>query len=268
MYKNIFDTHTHSDHSFDGNNNCVDLCKCAVEKGAKGLAITDHCDIDGVNENCWSFEDKQFEDCRKAKILFEDKLEVYTGVELGQGIYRKELSEAFLEKYDFDFVLGSIHNLENMEDFYFLNYKEYDIDELLNRYFHDLLELAKWNKTDSLAHITYPLRYIISREGIDVDLSVYDDIITDIFGVIIRNNKALELNVSGLSMDMHDTLPNKSLIKKFYDMGGKYVTIGSDSHFCDKVCLNIDKVMDILKECVFQHFTIFKKIRQLLIPIV
>lgn len=264
---NIYDTHLHSNNSFDGNDSCAELCKSAIKHGARGIAITDHCDIDGVGEDCWDFEDKQsiaVFDCKKE---FGEKLNVYCGTELGQGIYKKELSEKFLSSYDFDFVLGSIHNLENMQDFYFLDYTKFDIDELLNKYFSDLLELAKWNKTDSLAHLTYPLRYIVSREHINVDLSKYQKLIDEIFLTVIKNEKAIELNVSGLSMDMQDTLPNKSLIKRFKELGGKYVTVGSDSHYAAKVCSNIDRGYEILKECGFKHFTVFENRKPKLIEI-
>ena len=265
-YKNIFDTHTHSINSFDGHHSCKQLCEGIIKNAGIGIAITDHCDIDGTKDGCWAFEDKQFAEVLEAKKAFP-QIKVYNGVELGQALFEKELSEAFLSKYDFDFVLGSVHNLKNMEDFYFLDYKQYDIYSLLQQYFNSLLDLAKWNKTDSLAHLTYPLRYIVDIEKIDVDMSKFNDIIEEIFSVIIANNKAIELNVSGLSMDMNDTLPNKSYIKKFHDMGGKYVTVGSDSHYFDKVCNNIDKGYDILKECGFEHFTVFEKREPKLITI-
>lgn len=265
-YLNIFDTHTHSIHSFDGHHSCEELCKGIIKNGGIGIAITDHCDIDGMKSDCWEFEDKQFADVLKAKDKFAD-LTVLNGVELGQPLFQKELSEKFLQKYDFDFVLGSVHNLENMEDLYFLDYKKYDVYQLLHQYFDALLDLAKWNKADSLAHLTYPLRYIVAREKINIDMSKFDDVIEQIFSVIISNEKAIELNVSGLSMEMNDTLPNKKYIKMFKDMGGKYVTVGSDSHYRDKVCNNIDKGYDILKECGFDSFTVFEKRQPKLITI-
>lgn len=268
MYKNIYDLHTHSINSFDGNDSCEALCNSTINLGAKGIAITDHCDIDGALDSCWSFEDKQSKDVDNCKRLFKDKLEVYKGVELGQGIYHKELSEKFLSSYDFDFVLGSIHNLENMEDFYFLDYSKLDVKELLQKYFYDLLKLAKWNKTDCLAHITYPLRYIVAREHINVDLCEYSDIIDEIFKTIIKNDKAIEINVSGLSMEMKDTLPSADLIKRYKELGGKYITVGSDSHYANLVCNNIDKGYDILKECGFTHFTVFEQRQPKLIEII
>lgn len=265
-YRNIFDTHTHSVNSFDGHHSCKQLCEGIIKNNGIGIAITDHCDIDGMKDDCWPFQDKQFNEVLEAKAEFQ-QITVLNGVELGQGLFEKELSEKFLSAYDFDFVLGSVHNLKNMEDFYFLDYKQYDIYNLLQQYFNALLDLVKWNQTDSLAHLTYPLRYIVAREKINVDMSRFNDIIEEIFDTVIKNEKAIELNVSGLSMDMNDTLPNKKYIKKFHDMGGKYVTVGSDSHYFDKVCNNIDKGYDILKECGFDSFTVFEKRQPKLITI-
>lgn len=266
-YNNLIDTHTHSINSFDGNHTVDEMCEGVIKNGGVGICITDHCDIDMSDYEPQAF-DKAFNDVEKAKVKYADRLSVYNGLELGQGIYMKKRSLEVLNGHDYDFILGSIHNLENMEDFYFLDYKQYDVYELLQRYFEDLLKLAEWNVTDSLAHLTYPLRYIVAREHIAVDMSRFDDIINLIFEVIIQNNKALELNVSGLFMPINDTLPNINYIKRFHDMGGKYVTVGTDSHYNDKVCIGLNKGYDILKQCGFDYFTVFEKREPKLIQIV
>ncbi|MCR5208548.1 MAG: PHP domain-containing protein, partial [Eubacterium sp.] len=246
-----------SDNSFDGVDSCAKLCEGCINNGGIAIAITDHLDIDDPELDVDEFVKNQFEDTLNAKIDFKGKLAVLQGIELGQGIYRKEQSEELLDKYRYDYVLGAIHNLDNMKDFYYLDYTEYDVDDLLRRYFDAELELAKWNRTDSLAHLTYPLRYIIGKYKMSVDLTKYDGVINEIFETLIRNKKALELNVSSLFNYHFDTMPSKEYIKRFHDMGGKYVTVGSDSHYADKVCLGIDKGFDILKECGYEHFTIF-----------
>ncbi len=262
-YSNIFDTHTHSVHSFDGNNLCSQICDGAIKNGGKGIIITDHCDIDGEDFDC----EKQYNDVISVKEKYRNRLILLSGIELGQGIFRRKESLEILNKYEYDFVLGSVHNLENMEDFYFLDYSKFDVKALLTDYFKAVLELAKWNMTDSIAHLTYPLRYIVAREHINVDLSQYYYIIDEIFETIIKNDKALELNISGLFMDINDTLPNKALIKRYHDMGGKYVTVGSDSHYSEKVCIGIDRGYDILKECGYDCFTVFEKREPRLIEI-
>ena len=123
-YSNIFDSHTHSIHSFDGNHSCNALCDGAIEHGAIGIAITDHCDIDMKDFEPEKFAKVQFADVTKTQTEYKDKLQVLHGIELGQGIYNKPLSEKILSDYKYDFVLGSIHNLKGLDDFYFLDYKQ------------------------------------------------------------------------------------------------------------------------------------------------
>ena len=257
-YKNIIDMHTHSDNSFDGHHSCVLLCEGALDNAGRGIAITDHCDIDDKKYDFRAFAINQYVQSFTAKKAFEGKLLVMQGLELGQGIYEKEKSLDIINSFNYDFILGAIHNLENTPDFYYLDYSKYDVDDLLTRYFEDELKLAEWNQTDSLAHLTYPLRYIVGREKLEVDLSKYSEIIDAIFETLIKNEKALEVNVSGLFGELGCTMPDVDLIQRYHDLGGKYITVGSDSHYYDKVCIGIDKGYDILKKCGFKEFTIFK----------
>lgn len=266
-FRNIYDMHTHSKHSFDGNDACKDLCEQAVKIGAMGLAITDHCDIDGADIDSDKLCRAQLSDLDRCKEIFDGKTDLIKGIEIGQGIYRKKQTEKLLRAYDYDFVLGSLHNLENTEDFYFLNFSQYDVYELLTKYFEGLYELSCWGAFDSLAHLTYPIRYIVARDKINVDMSRFDEIIDAIFETLAKNNKALEINTSGLFMPMQDTLPNISYVKRFRELGGKYITIGSDSHYAKKIFQGIDKGCEIALASGFEHITIFKKRQPVLIKI-
>ena len=266
-YENIIDLHTHSILSFDGHHSCEELSQSCLDKGGIALAITDHLDIDDSSLNVDAFAKEQFAATHNAKNAFKGKLAVLQGIELGQGIYRKEKSIELLDLYNYDVVIGAIHNLENMQDFYFMNYNEEDVDSLLQRYFEAVLALVQWNYYDTLAHLTYPLRYICGNYGIKVDLSKYSEIIDSIFETIIKNKKALELNVSSLNTYHKDTMPPAYLIKRFKELGGKYVTVGSDSHYKEKVCDGIEIGYDLLKSFGFEHFTIFVGREPWLMPI-
>ncbi len=257
-YKNVYDMHTHSVLSFDGNDTCFELCEAALSNGAAGIAVTDHCDIDGVSFNALVFCKRQFDEVKKAKEKYFGKLQVFQGLEIGQGIYRKELTQKVLDTFEYDFVLGSLHNLENMEDFYFLNYNDYDINSLLMKYFEGLYELCQWGAFDSLAHLTYPLRYIPAAKGTKFNSSPFSEITDAIFEKLVNDGKALEINTSGLFMDMRDTLPSKDYIKRFKQAGGKFITIGSDSHYASKICQGIEAGMKLAYECGFREFTVFK----------
>lgn len=257
-FRNISDMHTHSECSFDGNDSCDALCESAINKGAFAIAITDHCDIDGNDINADKLCSEQFEKVSLAAEKYAGKINVIKGLEIGQGIYRKEQTEQIIKNYDYDFILGSLHNLENMEDFYFLDYKKYDVDALLTAYFEGLLELCEWGAFDSLAHLTYPLRYIVAREKIHVDLNKYRDITDAVFETLAKNKKALEINTSGLFMDMKDTLPNIEFVKRFKKIGGEYITIGSDSHYADRICQGVEQGLEIAYKAGFRKTVIYR----------
>lgn len=258
-YKNIADIHTHSIHSFDGIHTCGAMCESAIARGVKVYSITDHCDIDGKDMDVDALCSAQLADLDECIKKYGDKIKILKGLEIGQGIYRKEQTEYLLAKYDYDFILGSLHNLENMEDFFFLDYKQFDIDELLNKYFLGLLELCEWGAFDSLAHLTYPLRYIVAREKIYVDMAKYSEITDAIFEQLIKKDKALEINTSGLFMDLKDTLPNIGLVKRYRQLGGKYITLGSDSHYVERVAQGIEQGMDIALAAGFDSVTYYEK---------
>lgn len=267
-YSNFYDLHTHSEHSFDGNHSCTLMCESAVQKGLKGLALTDHCEIDSKDCDFEKLCSSQFLDTSKAATVFSGSLEVFRGIELGQAVYNEALTESILSKYDYDFVLGSIHNLRNMEDFFFLDYnKGYDIYDLLSRYFDTEYELCEWNKFDSLAHLTYPLRYITGKYGIKVDMSRFSDKIDKILKLLIKNEKALEINTSGYFNEMKDILPNAEIVARYKELGGKYITIGSDSHYYDKIGMGIEQGMDAAKKCGFEYITVYRKRQPFLVPI-
>lgn len=266
-YNCIIDMHTHSNFSFDGNDCCELLCQSAIKKGASAIAVTDHCDIDGDDLDADKLCRAQINELCACQDKYNDRISVIKGLEIGQGIYRKEQTEKLLSDYKYDFVLGSLHNLENMEDFYFLDYKNYDVDKLLTQYFEDLLRLAQWGAFDSLAHLTYPLRYIVAREKINVDMGKYLQLTDAILETLAVNKKALEINTSGLFMDMKDTLPNIEFVKRFKYIGGEYITIGSDSHYADKVCQGIEQGLDIAYCSGFRHTAVYMNHQPILIEI-
>ena len=83
----------------------------------------------------------------------------YRGIELGQPNQDLEAAEQALAGRDYDFVIGSIHNIRGYEDFFFLDYSKIErsfIDALLETYWQEELEVIRWGKFDALGHLTTP----------------------------------------------------------------------------------------------------------------
>ena len=128
----------------------------AIEKGLSVIAITDHFDVDFFERhNLDTRQRTSYEGIISAREAFKDKITLLRGIEMGQPTYAIPLTEKSLARYDYDFVIGSIHNPREMPDYGDFDYKnmtENEIYSALDNYFEEELTLAKWNGFDTFAH--------------------------------------------------------------------------------------------------------------------
>lgn len=263
MYTMIFDSHTHSDNSSDATHSVMHICERAVAMKITGLCITDHCELRYYEQDQYRrrIEQSLF-DVKKAKMAFRGRLSLSSGVELSDVLYDRKLTESILRSCPFDFVLLSQHNDKDGEDFYFKDFSnmpQEEIDRLMSEYFEYLAQAAKTGMYDSLAHLTYPVRYIEGKYHRDARLEKYDGIIEQIFKAVIENKKALEINTSGMFDGMNQMMPSQKYLRMYRDLGGKYVTVGSDAHVAENVGRGIDEALSMLRRCGYTHFTVFKQ---------
>ncbi len=267
-FKNIVDMHAHTIHSFDGHYSVDEMIESSIEKGIKIVAFTDHVEMDLFRQNGFDkTADESFADILRAKKQYKDRIEVCVGVEMGEPTYDLAESEALIASKDYDIIIGSIHNLRKTPDFCELNYTKDDIYPLLDDYFREMKSLAEWAKFDTFAHLTYPLRYIIGENHIDVDMTRYQKDIDEIFSLLVEKDKPLEINTSGLRQPIGRTLPDESYVRRFKELGGKHVTVGSDSHYVEHMGAGIEQGMRIAKNCGFDSVLIFRHRQPVEIPI-
>lgn len=270
----IIDCHTHSRNSFDADNDTViERCERAIQLGLDAMAITDHCEVNRYYEKehyTINFEQKYddygfkkaFEDSMdetdNAKGMYDGKFNLICGLELGQPLADIEVTERILSDSRLDFVIASMHELPEHDDFAFLNYTKDNAAMLLEKNFNEILKIAKWGKYDVLGHITYALRYIQGEQGIEVDMSPYREIISEIFKAVIENGKGIEINTSGLRQKYGKTFPTFDYIKMYHDMGGEIITIGSDSHKTADLAKGVAEGIQLAHQAGFKRIAYFK----------
>ena len=265
----IIDCHTHTHNSFDAENDTViQRCERAIELGLAAMAVTDHCEANrfypmehyGVTEpsenDVYNYK-KDYEnsvaEVTEAKEFYKNKLNLICGIELGQGTADDEVADIICADKRIDFIIGSMHELPGREDFYFLDYSKLDVDKLMEENFNEIYKLCRQNKFDVLGHLTYSLRYIEGEQKIKVEISKYKDIIAEIFSEIIRNQKGIEINTSGLRQAYGKTFPSLEYIKLYRDLGGKIITFGSDCHATADLGAGIAEGINIAKQAGFEQ---------------
>lgn len=247
----LFDMHTHTKFSFDGCETAEALCEAALARGLAGIAITDHCDIDGIRDGIYPPFDAagQAEDVAAAAAKYAGRLRVIRGIELGQGHLEPERTSELMNKYGYEYVLGSLHNLRGVPDFYYMHCELMPtglIDQLIGRSFDEALEMLECPYVQTLAHLTYPLRYM-RLSGVEPDIKKYYPKIEKIYKKLISRGISLEINTSGLRNSLRRTLPEEELVKLYRECGGRLVTLGSDAHKAEDVGADFGAAEEMLR---------------------
>lgn len=265
----MFDNHSHTQYSGDipaGKGSSVrELCLAAIDKGLKGIAVTDHFDIDGIRDGYFPPLDHASvaRDINEAKEEFRGRLEVLHGIELGQATHMPEEAHLQLKSQPYDIVLGSVHAVYGIIDFADTDIAGMSKNEyvlLWEQYIDEMLATIKWGNFDVLTHITYPKRYYLANNVKD-----FPDIknkgreyFEPILKAVIDSGITLECNTSGLRQRMGECLPNRDLLSFYYELGGRDVTVGSDAHHARDIGANFKEVFAMLKEIGFTHCARFE----------
>ncbi len=279
----LIDCHTHTSFSVDSEEDILNMTERACELGLAAYAVTDHCEC-----NCWYprehyngsvlSDDFNYCDAYEASVTkvnelkekYNGRLNLICGIEMGQAVQDFDISEKIVSDERLDFVIGSLHQLSGEKDFAFIDYKKLSMDEiysLLERYFTEIHEMCKWGKFDVLGHLTYTLRYMKGKCGVDADISRFDDIIAESFRQLIRKGKGIEINTSGLRQNYGDTFPSLKYVKLFRDLGGEVLSIGSDAHVVGHLGKYIAEGTEIAKAAGFKHLCYFKRRKPVFIEI-
>lgn len=263
----LSDLHLHSSYSFDGHVPLVEICEQAIRMGLSEIAITDHADIysDRPYEHILN-ADALYADLQQVRDTFAGRLTVRLGAELGQPQRNPADAKRFLDRYPLDFVIGSIHNIEQDFDIYDLDYTSIDCTDMYMHYLEWVLDLAANYDYDVLGHITYPLR-CMAEAGIQLDLAPFTEQLREIFSVVVSRKKGIELNTSGLYQTIRDTFPPISLLRLYRECGGTIITIGSDAHKTEHIGLPIREGIERLKAAGFTEYHTFSARQPIAHPI-
>ena len=85
----------------------------------------------------------------------------------------------------------------------------------------------------------------------------YSDYIDPILKIIVEKGIALEVNSKGYQANLGEPNPCRDIVKRYKELGGETVTIGSDAHTAEHVAYNFDRVEALLLECGFKYHAVF-----------
>lgn len=270
--ENLVDIHNHCDLSSDSAAAPEDMAKTAFELGVKHFALTDHIELDEFNDGEWDYWaaiEKTRPTFERLKAEYDGRMNIYYGTEIGQAMYDLHNAEKILAEHDYDYVLGSVHRTCHYEHMGKIPDNEFDRKRVMIEYWEDMLNLVEWGKFCALAHITFLLRFVNvdTPAGLVVDKkeraqAAYDThkaIIDEILRIIVKKDIALEVNSSGYRRGLGGPMASAPFIKRYKELGGKLITVGSDAHQPSDIAADMDKCYALLKDLGFDEICVFEK---------
>ena len=251
----MFDFHMHSHVSFDGHDTGLNMAKAASAAGLKEICFTDHRDYDPFDPD----HKLQFDLLHYNKEYGEleiPRLKIRKGFEFGMLPDNREQFQKDIALRNWDFVIGSVHFVDGL-DVYFSEYWEGKTPYYaILRSFEDTLTCVKnHDDFDVLGHLTYLGKCDANPEKKPILYKDYRELADEIMKVLVQKGKGMEINTSGVDR-CNAYLPDTSYLRRFKELGGEIVTVGSDAHHADRVGQYCREAVQIVQD-VFGHVCTF-----------
>ena len=107
-------------------------------------------------------------------------------------------------------------------------------------------------------HLDYPVRYAPDRDA-GYSYERYRDILDEILKLLLRKEKGIELNTGGIKSGMHDFHPCMGILKRYRELGGEIITVGSDAHEASYIAAHFQRAAEVLRECGFRYYCVYEK---------
>ncbi len=266
----LADYHVHTEFSDDSHEPMEEQVKRAIALGLEELCFTDHVDYgikkdwaegnieyrggDGMGTPADSLEPlanvdypAYFEKFRRLKQEFAPEIALRCGLEFGVQAGTISRYEELFARYeqDLDFILLSIHQVENKE-FWNQAFQEGRTQQEYNeRYYQEMYDVIKAFKHYSvLAHVNLISRY--DKQG-KYPFAAVRDMAAEILKLAIADGKGIELNTSSWHYGLDDTMPSRDILRLYKDLGGRIITIGSDAHSTKYLADHLQEAREILE---------------------
>ncbi|MDU2066011.1 MAG: histidinol phosphate phosphatase [Sporomusaceae bacterium] len=239
----LYDTHLHTEFSTDSEMKFKEL-KDWVQNYGQGVIVTEHMDLKYPKPNQFVFSPSdyftKFGPYRSKQILL--------GIEIGLRLDCLEEFRQMIKDYPFDFVLGSIHVVDQKDLYYNPFYEGRSKKEAYERYFQAMWEcLSAFDCIDSLGHIDYIARYAPYSDP-EIHYSEFPELIDEVLRLVAKKDIALEINTRRFT-EQETVQQLMPIYQRFREVGGRYVTLGSDAHRISEVGRALEEADALAKAC-------------------
>ena len=265
------DYHVHSAFSSDSNASMESMVEQAIALGLTRICFTDHMDYDFPTKYQLPFvfdPDTYFKKLSFIKEKYKDQIKVLCGIEIGMRPYLSKRYETLITSYPFDFVICSTHLVGDIDPYYPEFWEGKTKEEGILLYLDSILDNIKtYDNFDVYGHLDYIIRYVPDKDC-TYSYDDYKEKIDEILRLLIQKGKGIEINTSGFKYGLGVTHPKAEIIKRYIELGGKILTIGSDGHKPEHLAFDFEKACKMLLALGITQYTIFENRKPITIDLI
>lgn len=236
----------------------LEYAEAAVEAGLEEIGFSDHAPFvhyedPGITMNIKQLPEyyRLMEDVRKK---YSNCLRVKIGIEADFVPGYEDKTQAILDDYPYDYVIGSVHfikdwGFDNPEEFE--RWSDKDVDQVYHDYFTLLRQSAQSGMYDIMGHVD-----LVKKFG-HRSISDISDEVRKTAQVFKECGVAIEINTSGLRKPVKEIYPSLDNLKIYADVGVSLI-FGSDSHDPKDVGRDFEEAMSLAREAGFSEYVLFR----------
>jgi histidinol-phosphatase (PHP family) len=259
----IIDCHSHSTFSPDSTMSLKEGVEAAHERGLGGLTFTDHIELAHPDPVTWKtpFDIKNRSQCideLRQEYCHTHNVKILKGLELGFQPTIIERASTMIKQNDFDFVMLSTHVVDDIDLSGMVFYEGKTKELAYKKYLDTIYEsVSTFDDFDVVSHIGYVCRYAPypDKSLSHVD---YQDELDAILTKVIAKGKGIEVNTAGLRHNLGCPHPDFDVLKRYKELGGTIITIGSDAHSTPNIGSQFETVVQRLANLGFANVTYFE----------
>lgn len=274
MTAQLHDQHLHSRHSVDSKADPAANCQQALATGLTGLTFTEHYDPHPAEWKRCKWDYAAIHDTvASLRERFAPDLEIGLGIEVD---YQPQMLDAiidYLDRHDFDVVLLSIHWAADRQLHLRRKWKGAGAAEMTAAYEATLLDASQRLRRyaeqgerpfDVIGHLDLVARYQQQfwQQVVPMDAGAVDEALQQ----LIEAGVVPEANTSGIRQGLGRTLPEPSVLGRYRELGGRFVSLGSDAHLAQHVGAGIAETAQALAAVGIEGEAVYRDRVQTIIP--
>lgn len=267
----LWDCHMHTSFSSDSEAPMEHMIQQAVQLGLAGICFTEHLDPDYPDTPDHLLFDLDIPSYQKTlvslKEQYREKIDILFGIELGLQPHLKGYFYELLKQFPFDFTIGSSHVVHGFDPYYPEYFQGRDESACYQEYFESVLEnIRGFSEMDVCGHIDFVVRYGPNQNR-EYSYLKYREILDAILQELVKKNVGIELNTGGFAYGLEEPNPCTDIIRRYRQLGGEIITLGADAHTPDRIAFAFPQAAQILKDCGFTHYTVFRERKPEFLPL-